>query len=219
MGMSAGTAALILASQPLITACIASLWMHEPLRLKQWAGVGLGLLGVALVVWHKLDARAFSGASLIAIAVSLASIVIGTLYQRRFNAAVDLRAASLIQFVACLMVLYPLAITFEGWQVRWSWQLLAAAAFLVIGASILALNAFHILMRRGQAAKVTGLMYLTPVVAVILELILFGVVPNAVSIAGMVIVCAGVAMMGAKANVKPLAAAQLKVPDDVRRSA
>jgi len=50
LGMSAGTTALILASQPLITACVASLWMNEPLRLKQWTGVGLGLFGVALVV-------------------------------------------------------------------------------------------------------------------------------------------------------------------------
>jgi drug/metabolite transporter (DMT)-like permease len=197
LGMSAGTAALILASQPLLTACIASLWMNEQLLLRQWAGVAIGLIGVLLVVWHKLDAHAVSSASLIAVLFSLTSIVIGTLYQRRFNAQVDLRAASLIQFVACLVVLYPLALAFEGWHVRWSWQLLAAAAFLVIGASILALNAFHILMRRGQASKVTGLMYLTPVVAVLLELAMFGLVPSAVSVLGIVIVCAGVALMGA----------------------
>ncbi len=196
LGMSAGTAALILASQPLLTAVIASLWMQESLRLRQWAGVLLGLIGVVLVVWHKLDARAVSGPSLCAVMFSLASIVVGSLYQRRFNARVDLRAASLIQFVACLVVLTPLAIGIEGWHVRWSWQLLAAAAFLVVGASIIALNAFHILMRRGQAAKVTGLMYLTPVVAVLAELALFGVVPSLVSVAGMAVVCSGVALMG-----------------------
>jgi drug/metabolite transporter (DMT)-like permease len=216
LGMSAGTAALILASQPLVTACIASLWMNERLLLRQWAGVAIGLVGVVLVVWHKLDAHAVTSASLVAVLFSLTSIVIGTLYQRRFNAEVDLRAASLIQFAACLVVLYPLALTFEGWHVRWSWQLLAASAFLVIGASIFALNAFHILMRRGQASKVTGLMYLTPVVAVLLELALFGLVPSAVSVVGIVIVCAGVALMGAvrrsalptspKATAPPLAA-------------
>ncbi len=206
LGMSAGTAALVLASQPLITAVFASVWMQESLRVRQWAGVALGLIGVMLVVWHKLDAHAIAGPSLLAILFSLTSIVIGSLYQRRFNAKVDLRAASLIQFVACLVVLTPLAITVEGWHVRWSWQLLAAAAFLVIGASIIALNAFNILMRRGQAAKVTGLMYLTPVVAVIAELALFGVVPSLVSILGMAVVCGGVALMGqgkpARASLK-----------------
>jgi len=197
LGMSAGTTALILATQPLVTACIAAVWLRERLRLHQWLGVAMGLCGVALVVWHKLDIRAISLASLLAVTLSLVGIVAGTLYQRAFNARVDLRAASLIQFVACLIVLVPLALAVEGWQVHWSWQLVASAAFLVIGASVIALNAFHILMRRGQATRVAGLMYLTPIVAVVLELIVFGVVPSGLSLFGMAIVCAGVALIAA----------------------
>ena len=86
----------------------------------------------------------------------------GTLYQRTFCPAVDLRAAALIQFAANLAVLAPLAWLFEGAPVRWSWSLAAAIVFLVIGASILAVNALHTLMRRGQAARVASLIYLTP---------------------------------------------------------
>jgi drug/metabolite transporter (DMT)-like permease len=197
LGMSAGTAALILATQPLITAFIAAIWMHERLRRRQQLGVVIGLAGVVLVVWHKLDVHAISTASLIAIALSLVGIVTGTLYQRTFNARVDLRTASLIQFAASLAVLMPLALIVEGWHVIWSWQLIASAAFLVIGASIIALNAFHILMRRGQATRVAGLMYLTPIVAVVLELMIFRVVPSGVSLIGMAIVCVGVALLSA----------------------
>jgi drug/metabolite transporter (DMT)-like permease len=195
--MSAGTAALILATQPLITAFIAAIWMHERLRSRQQLGVVIGLAGVVLVVWHKLDVHAISSASLIAVALSLVGIVAGTLYQRTFNARVDLRTASLIQFAASLVVLVPLALTVEGWHVIWSWQLIASAAFLVIGASIIALNAFHILMRRGQATRVAGLMYLTPIVAVVLELLIFRVVPSGLSLVGMAIVCVGVALLSA----------------------
>jgi drug/metabolite transporter (DMT)-like permease len=197
LGMSAGTAALILATQPLITAFIAAIWMHERLRSRQQLGVVIGLAGVVLVVWHKLDVHAISSASLIAVALSLVGIVAGTLYQRTFNARVDLRTASLIQFAASLVVLVPLALTVEGWHVIWSWQLIASAAFLVIGASIIALNAFHILMRRGQATRVAGLMYLTPIVAVVLELLIFRVVPSGLSLVGMAIVCVGVALLSA----------------------
>jgi drug/metabolite transporter (DMT)-like permease len=197
LGMTAGTAALILATQPLITAFIAALWMHERLRRRQQVGVVVGLAGVVLVVWHKLDVHAISNASLIAVALSLTGIVVGTLYQRTFNSKVDLRTASLIQFVASLVVLAPLALTVEGWHVIWSWQLMTSAAFLVIGASIIALNAFHILMRRGQATRVAGLMYLTPIVAVVLELLIFRVVPSGLSLVGMAIVCVGVALLSA----------------------
>ena len=67
--------------------------------------------------------------------------------------------------------------------------------FLVICASILAVNAFHSLMRRGQATRVTSLIYLTPVFAVALELPMFGVVPSAISLTGIAVTCLGVAMV------------------------
>ena len=75
--------------------------------------------------------------------------------------------------------------------------------FLVIGASILAVNAFHTLMRRGQATKVTSLIYLTPIFAVALELVMFGLVPTAISLAGIAITCAGVAMVSWARPSKP----------------
>jgi hypothetical protein len=73
----------------------------------------------------------------------------GGLYQRTFCPLVDLRSSSLVQFVATLIVLIPLAFAFEDTQVRWSWTLAGAIAFLVIGASILAVSVLHLLMRRG----------------------------------------------------------------------
>ena len=62
LGMSAGIAALILALQPLVTAMVAAPLLGERPRPPQWLGVALGLLGVALVVWHKIDVRALTRA-------------------------------------------------------------------------------------------------------------------------------------------------------------
>ena len=195
LGMSAGVTALILAVQPLLTALIVSRWMSERLSARQWLGVALGLAGVALVVWHKIDIRAVTWTSLAAVGFSLAAITAGTLYQRVFCPRVDLYGAALLQFAISLAVLAPLAWIVEGMQVRWAWQLFAAIAFLVILASILAVNALHTLMRHGEATRVTSLMYLTPVFAVVLELLMFGVMPTPLSLAGIAIACLGVAMV------------------------
>ena len=70
--------------------------------------------------------------------------------------------------------------------------------FLVICASILAVSALHTLMRHGEATRVTSLFYLTPVFAVVLEFALFKVVPSIVSILGIAITCAGVALVAWK---------------------
>jgi drug/metabolite transporter (DMT)-like permease len=194
LGLSAGITAVLLSVQPLLTALIAARWMREALSPRQWAGIVLGLAGVALVVWHKIDIREATLGSLTAVTVALAGVTAGTLYQRAFCPLVDLRSAALIQFVASLAVLAPLAWWFEDIEVRWSWQLAGAIVFLVIGASILAVNALHLLMRRGQAARVASLIYLTPIFPIALEFALFGIVPTALSSAGIAVVCCGVAL-------------------------
>ena len=195
LGVSAGITALILSAQPLITALIAVRWMGEKLSARQWAGIAIGLAGVALIVWHKVDVQEATLASLVAITVSLAGVTAGTLYQRVFCPLVDLRSAAAVQFAATIVVLAPLAWAFEDTTVRWSWALAGSLLFLVIGASILAVSALHLLMRRGQATRVTSLIYLTPIFAVGLELAMFGVVPSALSLAGIAITCLGVALV------------------------
>ncbi len=194
LGMSAGIVALILATQPLLTAVLLA-FVGERLAGRQWSGVFVGLVGVALVVWHKVDLGATGTASRVAVFISLVAITIGTLYQRRFCAEVDLRAAGLIQFVAAVAVLAPLASFVEGFRVDADWRLFAAIAFLVVFGSILAVNALHLLMRHGTAMRVTSLLYLTPIVAVLLEWRLFGVVPSPLSIVGIAVTCAGVALV------------------------
>ena len=202
LGMSAGITALILALQPLVTAVVAGPFIGERLSRWQWIGVFLGLAGVALVVWHKIDLDAMSAASLAAVLIALAAITAGTLYQRVFCPAVDLRAASVVQFAATLLLVAPLAVAIEGFQFEVSWQLLAAIGFLVIFASIFAVNALHTLMRRGEATRVTSLLYLTPIIAVALEWLMFGIYPTWLTALGVAVTCAGVALVALKLRDK-----------------
>src|SRR6185295_19258272 len=94
LGMSAGVAALVISCQPLVTAVVAVNFMGEKLAPRQWHGVFLGLAGVALVVWHKIDIREVTAANLTATLIALAGVTAGTLYQRAFNAHCDLKAAA-----------------------------------------------------------------------------------------------------------------------------
>jgi drug/metabolite transporter (DMT)-like permease len=205
LGLSAGVVALILSVQPLVTAMVAKRWMHERLAPRQWTGIALGLAGVLLVVWHKIDVRVMTLGALVAVTISLAGVTAGTLYQRVFCPTVNLYSAAWIQFAASLALLAPLAYAFEGARVHWSWALFGSIAFLVILASIFAVNALHTLMRHGQATKVTSILYLTPIVAVVLEYLLFGVVPSALTLVGVAVTCLGVALVTAR-GAQPAAA-------------
>lgn len=194
LGMSAGVAALIIACQPLVTALVASGWLGERLAPRQWAGVAIGLAGVALVVWHKIDIREVTLGSLVGTLFGLAGVTAATLYQRRFSPRADLKAAAVIQFAATLAVLAPLALVVEGFEVRWSAELGFAIVFLVVFASILGVSVLNYLMRHGDATRVASMMYLPPLFAVAAEAAFFGLVPSGLALAGIAVTCAGVAM-------------------------
>ena len=194
LGMSAGVTALVISCQPLLTALIASRFLGERLRPGQWLGVFVGLAGIALVVWHKIDVREVTAGALAGTLIALAGVTAATLYQRQFAPRSDLRAATVIQFGATAAVLAPLAVAVEGFRFTNSLELWLSIAFLVILASMLGVSVLHYLMRRGEATRVASMMYLPPVFAVVLELAWFGVVPSVLTLAGIAVTCAGVAM-------------------------
>jgi drug/metabolite transporter (DMT)-like permease len=194
LGMSAGVSALIISCQPLATAFIAWRFLGERLLPRQWAGVAIGLAGVTLVVWHKMDIREVTAGSLVGTLFGLAGVTAATLYQRHFSPRADLKAAALIQFAAAVAAFVPLGILVEGFEVDWSVELLGAIAFLVVFASLLGVSVLHSLMRHGEAFRVVSMMYLPPLFAVAAELAMFGLLPGPLALAGMAIACTGVAM-------------------------
>ena len=194
LGMSAGVAALIIACQPLITALVANRLLGERLTAGQWSGVFVGLAGLALVVWHKIDIREVSYGSLAGTLIALAGVTAATLYQRKFAPHADLRTAAVVQFAVAAALFAPLALAVEGFEVRWSGELLMAIGFLVVFTSFLGVSALYYLLRHGEATRVTSMMYLPPVFAVLLELAWFGVAPSALALAGIALTCLGVAM-------------------------
>jgi drug/metabolite transporter (DMT)-like permease len=132
--------------------------------------------------------------NLLASAIAVAGVTAATLYQKVFSPRADLKAATVVQFGASLLVLAPLAVAVEGFQTDYSAEMFAAIAFLVIFASILGVMVLWWLLRHGEATRVTSMMYLPPVFAVVLELAMFGVVPGWLMALGIAVTCAGVAM-------------------------
>ena len=200
LGLSSGIVAVLLCAQPLISAAIAARWMSESLAPRQWLGVAAGLAGVILIVWHKIDVREASAGALIAVTFALFGVTAGSLYQRVFCPSVDLRTSAMVQFTITLAVLAPLALAFEDNTVRWSPPLIGALFYLVILGSLLAVSAWHYLLRHGEVTRVTSLIYLTPVFAIVPEYLFFGIVPTAMSALGIIITCTGVALAAWKAR-------------------
>ena len=194
LGMSAGLAALIVGTQPILTA-IAGPLVGERVGPRQWAGLALGMAGVAMVVSHKVDLDGFGWQALASCIVALIAITAGTLYQKRFCGAQDLRTQSVVQFLAAGALLLPLCLAFETRAVIWSAELVFALGWLVVVLSLGATSLLLVLIRRGAATAVSSLMYLVPPVTALVAYGLFDETLGMLSIAGMAVAVAGVALV------------------------
>lgn len=194
LGMPAGLSSLIVSLQPILTA-IAGPLFGERVSRRQWLGLTLGFGGVFMVVVHKIDLGVVSPEALWLTLIALFTITAGTIYQKRFCGAQDLRTQSVIQFIAALAVLLPLSLVFESREVVWSGEFTFALAWLVLVLSLGAISLLLVLIRRGEATGVSSLMYLVPPVTAIMAWLMFGETLTMLALVGMVVAVAGVALV------------------------
>lgn len=194
-GMPAGVVSLVVGLQPIVTAFAAAPVLGERLTAIQWTGLVLGFAGVALVLWDSVILTGLNAPSIAWALIALVSITAGTLYQKRYCPKFDLRAGSVIQFAAGLLLLVPLAYATESMQVHWTGEFAFALGWLVLVLSIGAISLLFHLIEHGEATRVSSLFYLTPLTTAAMAYAIFGETLAATAMLGMVIGIVGVALV------------------------
>jgi len=196
-GLPAGTAALIVNLQPVLVAVAAPL-IAERVSARQWSGVALGLGGVVLVIWHKLNLGASYGPPLLLCLMALLAITGGTLYQKRFAPQFDLRTGQVVQFAAALAFTLPVAMWLEPMRIVWNRDVLFAMAWSIGVLTAGGISLMFYMLRHGRVTAVSSTMYLVPSVTSVMAWLLFGETLGAQAIAGMGVTLLGVYLVVAK---------------------
>jgi len=194
-GIGAGTVALIVGLQPVLTAVwLSSSGGAHSVSPRQWLGLLLGFGGLLLVVGHKLGAGEVTVFNFGLAVFALLSITAGTLYQKRFVKPCDVRTANAVQLVAALLVTAPLAVLEDGrWQPHP--ELVGALAWSVLVLTLGGSSMLYLLIQRGAAAKVTSLLYLVPPTTALMAWALFGEALSGQVLGGIVLAALGVALV------------------------
>ncbi len=191
-GINAGVAALIVGVQPLLTAVLVGPLLGERLHLRQWLGFVFGIAGVFLVVFGKFDADGQQPLGLALCIAALLAISIGTVYQKRYCAGMDLVSGSLVQFVAAALFAGVFVLLLDEAPIRWQPTFWFALLWLCLVLSIGAITVLMWLIRRGAASRVASLFYLVPPLVAVEAWLLFGETLDQVAMAGMALCVAGV---------------------------
>jgi drug/metabolite transporter (DMT)-like permease len=196
-GVTAGTTALIAALQPLLAAALAGPVLGERVDRRQWAGLAVGLVGVALVVGG--DVRV-AEAPLWAYAMpfaGMAGLVAATLVERREY----LRGSGLetpmdvvlgIQCTASALLFAALAPFWGGLQPAGGLLFWGAVAWFVVFSTFGGYGFYWLNLKLSSVARVSSLIYLTPPTTMVWAYLMFGERVGLLAVVGLVICSGGV---------------------------
>ena len=194
LGVETGVAAMVMGTQPLITAGLAVAFIGERIDRRAAAGLVLGFLGVTLVIHRKLSGIG-DPAGLAAVVVAVVSMTLGMLYQKRRCARIDLVTGATVQLAFAGVTAFAVAWWIDDRRIEWTVRIVATLGWSVLVLSIGATLVLYMLLRRGDASRVASLLYLVPPLTAVMAWIVFGETLTRLTVAGMVLTATGVALV------------------------
>jgi len=167
-GLPAGVAAVVTSLQPVLVSLIAVKVLGEQLRIRQVAGLFIGIL------------------------VALIGSTTATLLQKKLGADIPLISGTAYQYLFSGCVLGVISLATQETSITWSLRFTAAFVWLVLVLSVGAILLLLWLLNSGSAAKVSSLFYLVPPATAIEAFLLFGEKVNTQGFLGIGITALGV---------------------------
>ena len=171
-GLPAGVSSLVVGIQPLLTAVGAGWLLGETVLARQWFGLVLGFVGVAMVVSGKMGSG-FGLDALWPALIALGGITAGTLYQKRFCPSFDWRTGSIAQFLPTAAATAIAVSLTENFRIEWAPDFIFALGWLVLVLSLGAVSLLNWLIRHGSAVNIASLFYLVPPTTALMAWALF----------------------------------------------
>jgi drug/metabolite transporter (DMT)-like permease len=190
-GLPAGVAAVVTSLQPVLVSVFAVKVLGEQLRLRQVAGLLIGLMGVILVLGPSIDAQIPTPA-IIAILVALIGSTTATLLQKKMGSDIPLLSGTAYQYLFSGGILGIVALVTQETSINWTLRFTAVFIWLIFVLSVGAILLLLWLLNSGSAAKVSSLLYLVPPATAIEAFILFGEKVNTQGFLGIGITALGV---------------------------
>ncbi|RTM12339.1 MAG: DMT family transporter [Bradyrhizobiaceae bacterium] len=191
--VSAGLGGLIVSANPVFTAAFAVLLLGEGMTWRKASGLLLGIIGVTLIVWHRLSVGTDSLHGIVFTLAALASIVAGTILFKLLAPKGSLWIGNGVQNLAAGIALTPVALSFADVRaIDFTPSLIGAFAFLVLGGSILAYWLWFHLLKVCGATAASAYHFLMPPLGMLFAYLVLGEHVEARDLLGIIPVALGI---------------------------
>ena len=212
--VSPGVCSIINSTTPLFTVLITALFIkHEAISGNKIRGVVIGLIGILIIFGPNLvfdDVSHIKGlAALVCMAVCYA---LGISWIKPLLLKVGSTTAFFMQCVGALAFLVPVSLVFEGdsfatanWASKEGW---IAMLYLAIFSTAIAQIVFMFLIRHLGSVSASSISYFIPLVAILLDWVVFGLLPDMFVLAGGIVILIAVKMIRSPAVPFPAAVSE-----------
>jgi drug/metabolite transporter (DMT)-like permease len=176
--LGSGLAALLIATEPMFILVLAWSMGQQRISRRSALGLGLGVLGVAMLTGAELTVKGSSLLALVAVLVGSFAWSAGVVIAPRLKLPSDaLGRTALPTICGAVMLLAAAGLTGEFHATHWasiSSKSILGLAYLIVFGSVIAFTAYTWLLQRCPPALVATHTYANPVVAVFLGWLLAG---------------------------------------------
>jgi drug/metabolite transporter (DMT)-like permease/GNAT superfamily N-acetyltransferase len=199
--VSAGSAALIIASGPIWTALLAVFFLGERFNGWGWGGVALAFSGVAAIALGEGKGFGLEPMALLIMIASMSTAIYFVIGKKPLRTYSSLEFTSYVIWIGVLPMLYflpelirelPVAPVSSTWTI----------VYLGVFPGALAYFLWSYALARMPASTTASFLYATPVLATFMAWVWQGVVPGPVALAGGGLALAGVILVQTKGRPK-----------------
>lgn len=194
-GVSAGTVALVTALQPITVGALAGPVLGEHTSAGQWAGLVLGIVGVAVVVSGDLAGGSVPWWAYGLSVLAMLALVVATFVERRVPSSMALGDALPIHCLSSAVLFGTLALAAGDGAAPSQPAFWVAIAWLVALSTIGGYGFYWLNLQLGGVTRVSSLIYLTPPTTMLWAFVMFGDALAPLAGAGMVICLAAVLLV------------------------
>jgi len=193
---SAGFVGLASALVPLATVVLANFFLKdEPLKLATVAGLGVALIGVAVLIFSGDSGIGAAGRPALAgglALVGVVSVALGAVYAKRYAGDYSVLGVAGIQFAIGAVLAFGASVMVHGIPAGLSGAGWLSLLYIGLAGTFLPIVLFYWLLRHVTVTYTTVIGYLVPLVAVVVGVVVLGEELQAGLIVGGILILAGV---------------------------